>query len=106
VTVATFEPELGAARKAFERYVVCLEKTPEDCLAALHSLLEKAIKAYEGRAPGLRHGLALDRHLTIILSQNETDRPHCAIYFNLFTPYSRKGALAAPPSPEGTAPLP
>jgi len=75
----------------------------EDCLAALHSLLEKAIKAYEGRAPGLRHGIALDRHLTIILSQNETDRPHCAIYFNLFTPYNRKGALKAPSSPEGIA---
>ena len=103
MTVATFEPEITAARQAFDKYVVCLEKTPEDCLGSLHSLMEKAIKAYESRAPGLRHGIALDRHLTIILSQNETDRPHCAIYFNLFTPYNRKGGLKAPPAPEGIA---
>ena len=52
--------------------------------------MEKAISAYETRGPHLRHGIALDKHVTIILSQSETDRPLCAIYFNLVTPYYRK----------------
>ncbi len=95
MTVETFQSELAAALKAFDKYIVCLERAPDDCQASLHSLMEKAIKAYETRAPGLRHGIALDRYLTIILSQSNTDRPLCAIYFNLFTPYSRKGVLKA-----------
>jgi hypothetical protein len=93
VTVETFQTELAAALKAFDKYIVCLERAPDDCQASLHSLMEKAIKAYETRAPGLRHGIALDRYLTIILSQSDADRPLCAIYFNLFTPYNRKGVL-------------
>ena len=51
---------------------------------------EKAIKAYENRGAGLRHGIALDRQITVILSQSDNDRPLCGIYFNLHSPYSRK----------------
>ena len=93
MTVDTFKPEIEQAARAFDKYVVCLEKAPDDCEASLLSLMGKAITAYNNRGPNLRHGIALDRHLTIILSQSETERPLCAIYFNLSTPYYKKGAL-------------
>ena len=71
-------------------------KTPEDCQASLASLVEKAIKAYDARAPGLRHGIALDNQVTIILSQPPEDstleKPLCGIYFNLASPYHKKRA--------------
>ena len=87
-----FKSEISAALRAYERHIVCLEKTPEECQAAVHSLVEKAIREYVNRAPGLRHGIALDKHLTVILSQSETDRPLCGIYFNLRSPYLKKTA--------------
>ena len=90
MTAETFQPEIAEALKAFEKYIVCLDKTPEDCAASLQSLMEKAIRAYENRGPSLRHGIALDKQVTIILSQNETDRPLCGIYFNLHSPYQKK----------------
>jgi hypothetical protein len=95
VTVDTFKQEIAEALKAFEKYIVCVDKTPEDCEGSLRSLMEKAIKAYENRGPHLRHGIALDRQVTIILSQTETDRPLCGIYFNLHSPYQKKGASKA-----------
>jgi hypothetical protein len=91
VTADTFKQELADALKAYDRYVVCIDKVPEDAEASLRSLMEKAIKAYENRGPHLRHGIALDRQLTIILSQTESDRPLCGIYFNLHSPYQKKG---------------
>ena len=90
VTVDMFKPEIGEAVKAYDKYIVCLDKTPEDCEGSLRSLMEKAIKAYENRGPHLRHGIALDRQVTIILSQTENDRPLCGIYFNLHSPYQKK----------------
>lgn len=94
MTAETFEYEIGEALRAFDKHVVCLDKTPEECRASLHSLIEKAIKAYVNRGPHLRHGIALDKHVTIILSQTEGERPLCGIYFNLYSPYQRKGAPA------------
>ena len=47
------------------------------------------------RGPHLRHGIALDGQLTIILSQTEHERPLCGIYFNLHSPYRKK-----PPAPK------
>jgi len=61
MTVETFKPELAEAMKAYEKYVICIDKTPEDFECTLSSLLEKAIKAYESRGPDLRHGIALDK---------------------------------------------
>jgi hypothetical protein len=90
VTVETFKDEMADAVKAFDKYIVCLEKTPEECAASLASLMEKAIKAYNERGPNLRHGIALDKQVTIILSQTESDRPLCGIYFNLYSPYHRR----------------
>jgi hypothetical protein len=96
VTVDSFKPEIAEALRAFERYVVCIEKTPEECESSLVSLMEKAIKAYQNRGPNLRHGIALDKQVTIILSQTETDKPLCGIYFNLSSPYHKKnGARTA-----------
>ncbi len=95
MTVETFRPEIADALKAFEKYIVCLDKSSDDCEASLKSLMEKAIKAYENRGANLRHGIALDPHVTIILSQTDGDRPLCGIYFNLHSPYHKKSAVKA-----------
>ena len=87
-----FEKQIAEAVKAYDRYVVSLEKTPEDFETALSSLMSKAIKAYESRGADMRHGIALDKHVTIILSQSDEERPLCGIYFNLHSPY-QKSAL-------------
>jgi hypothetical protein len=90
VTTELFSQEIAAAMKAYEKHVVCIDKTPEEFEAALASLLSKAIKAYESRGPDLRHGIALDKQITVILSQSDTPRPLCGIYFNLHSPYQRQ----------------
>ncbi|MGV3773385.1 MAG: hypothetical protein ACO1QB_10825 [Verrucomicrobiales bacterium] len=90
MTVETFKPEIAEALKAYDKYIVCLDKTPEECEAALQRLMDKAIKAYVSRGPNLRHGIALDNQVTIILSQTDHDRPLCGIYFNLSSPYHKK----------------
>jgi hypothetical protein len=95
VTVDSFKPEIAEALKAFEKYIVCLDKTPEEAESSLVSLMEKAIKAYQNRGPNLRHGIALDKQVTIILSQTETDKPLCGIYFNLSSPYHKKNGVKA-----------
>ena len=92
MTIETFRREIDEAVRNYDRYVVCLHKTPDSFAASLASLLQKAIKAYDTRATGMRHGLALDKEVTIILSQNDHERPLCGIYFNLHSPY-RKDAL-------------
>ena len=92
VTIQTFKKEMAAAVRAYDKYVICLGKTPEDFEAALASLMTKAINAYAQRPPAMRHGIALDPHVTIILSQSDSDRPLCGIYFNLHSPY-QKNAL-------------
>jgi hypothetical protein len=85
--------------------VVCLDKTPEDFAASLNSLVAKAIMAYESRGEGLRHGIALDKQVTVILSQSDDARPLCGIYFNLHSPYQKNSLpktvkLLAEKSPE------
>src|SRR5215468_10322861 len=76
--------------KIYDKYVICIDKTPDDFEASLVSLLTKAIKAYESRGPELRHGIALDKQVTVILSQSDTSRPLCGIYFNLHSPYQKQ----------------
>ncbi len=90
VTAKLFNQEIAQARKAYEHYIVCLNKTPDEFEATLHSLLNKAIKAYESRGPDLRHGIALDNYVTVILSQSDGPRPLCGIYFNLHSPYRKQ----------------
>ncbi len=90
LTVETFKLEITEALKNFDRFIVCLDKAPVDCAGSLQSLMEKAIKAYLNRGPSLRHGIALDKQVTIILSQTDHDRPLCGIYFNLSSPYHKR----------------
>jgi len=92
VTIETFKKEIAATVRAYDKYIVCLEKSPEEFEAALASLVQKAIAAYEKRGPNLRHGIALDKQVTVILSQSDEARPLCGIYFNLHSPY-QKNAL-------------
>jgi hypothetical protein len=87
-----FKREIAVAVRTYDKFIVCLEKTPEDFEASLVSLIAKAIKAYENRGEGMRHGIALDNQVTVILSQGDGDRPLCGIYFNLHSPY-QKNAL-------------
>ena len=89
MTIEIFKREISAAVKAYDKYIICIDKTPEDFEASLSSLMAKAIKAYETRGEGLRHGIALDKEVTVILSQSDEPRPMCGIYFNLHTPYQR-----------------
>src|SRR6185436_21041620 len=87
-----FLEPMNAALRSYDRHVVCLEKPPLDCQATILSLITKAIKAFEERATGMRHGISLDNHITIILTQaNEPkDLPLIGIYFNLRSPYLKE----------------
>ena len=108
MTTELFKREIAAAVRAYDKYLVCLEKSPEDFEAALVSLMGKAIKAYENRGAGMRHGIALDKHVTIILSQGDGARPLCGIYFNLHSPYQKntlpKTVKAIGENPEAPSP--
>ena len=101
LSVEMFRQEIAEAQKNYDRFVVCLEKTPDQCEESLRSLMEKAIKAYTSRGPHLRHGIALDGQITIILSQTENERPLCGIYFNLHSPYRKKVAAKKAKIEEG-----
>jgi hypothetical protein len=90
VTVESFQTEVNEALKAYDRHVVCIDKTPDQLEQGLKSLLDKAVRAYVNRAPGLRHGIALDKQVTVILSQTDGERPLCGIYFNLSSPYRKQ----------------
>ncbi len=81
---------MAHAVKAYDKYVVCVDKTPEAFLRSLQSLMKKAIEVFEKRGPGLKHGIALDSHVTIMLSETGGERPLCGIYFNLHTPHKKK----------------
>jgi hypothetical protein len=89
VTKETFRKEINAAVRAYGKYIVCLEKSTQEFESGLTSLVQKAIAAYEKREPNLRHGIALDKHVTVILSQSDEARPLCGIYFNLHSPYQK-----------------
>jgi len=93
LNVDTFQAEIVEALRTYDRHIVCIDKTPDDCKSALVSLMDKAIRAYISRGPHLRHGIALDKQVTIILSQTENDRPLCGIYFNLHSPYKKKAVV-------------
>ena len=90
LTVEIFKPEIDEALRLYDKHIVCIDKTPDECNESVVRLMEKAIKAYLNRGPHLRHGIALDRQLTIILSQTDGERPLCGIYFNLHSPYQKK----------------
>ncbi len=90
MNVDDFKREIVEAVANYDRYVVCLQKTPDEFAAVVTSLVQKAVKAFENRAAGMRHGIALDRDMTVIMSQGEGERPLCGIYFNLHSPYKKE----------------
>ncbi len=92
MTTNDFKREIAEAVRVYDRHIVSLEKSTDEFHQILMSLVVKAIKAYENRGPGLRHGIALDRHVTVILSQTDMVRPMCGVYFNLYSPYHKKSA--------------
>lgn len=100
MTVETFKKELAEAVQAYDKYIVCLDKTPDVFKTSLMSLMAKAITAYDTRGPNLRHGIALDKQVTIILSQTDGPRPLCGIYFNLCSPYQKQIAREKPAAPK------
>ena len=92
-----FVDEIEAAVKSYDLHVVCLDKSPEDCQPSLESLLVKAMRAYETRGEGMRHGIALDKQVTIFLSEVDgEEKPMCGIYFNLHSPYKKTQPATEP----------
>jgi len=88
---STVRSEIEEALRAYDKYIICIHKTPDEFEASVLSLVNKAIRAFEDRGPHMRHGIALDRHITVILSQTaDSEIPLCGIYFNLHSPYSKK----------------
>ena len=94
--VEDFRQEIAAALKSYEKYIVCVQKTPEEFLKSLQSLMDKAIQVFETRAAGLRHGIALDKQVTIILSETDGPRPLCGIYFSLYSPHKKTTPAKTP----------
>lgn len=90
-----FKQEMADALKAYDRYIICIHKTPDEFEASVVSLINKAIRAYEDRGLHMRHGIALDKFVTVILSQTDGPNPLCGIYFNLHTPYQKPLATKA-----------
>ena len=63
MTIETFGPEIAEAVKVYEKYVICIDKTPEEFAASLLSLLNKAIKALDQRAQTTKEFAAASANL-------------------------------------------
>ena len=101
----TFHHEINNAMLSYDRHVVCVFKTPDECLEAIERLMIKAIKAYENRAEGMRHGIALDKEITIMLSQSgATNR--CARSTSTCTPLTAARTAGATSSSRPPRPRP
>ncbi|MBT4226222.1 MAG: hypothetical protein HOD74_01515, partial [Verrucomicrobia bacterium] len=46
LTIETFRQEIDAAMRSYDHHVVCVIKTPDECLEAIERLMLKSIKAY------------------------------------------------------------
>ena len=102
---------LHAEAVAQHRAEVAREVQPHQRVAGLqpqHALLELVIEAHHAhvaRKLGAHQrdrarGIALDRQVTVILSQTEGERPLCGIYFNLSSPYHRQRTSKLPKTRE------
>lgn len=90
IDIETLSHEIAEATKQYDRTIICLEKLPDEFEDSLSRLVQKAILVYNNRSANQRHGVALDRHITVILSQSDSDVPMCGIYFNLSSPHLKR----------------
>lgn len=85
-----FKDQIDAAVSAYDKFIVCIGKPPDEFSFSMASLGLKALKAFETRAEGNKHGIACDKFVTIIFSQQDGGRPPlCGVYFNLHSPYTK-----------------
>ena len=101
-----FTAQFEMAVAEYDRHIVCISKPPDEFVASLRSLGLKALKAYEGRPVGSRHGIACDRYVTVIFSHQENAVPLCGIYFNLHSPYKKLHATPARQEEPGVGQVP
>ena len=61
LTVEMFRQEISEAVKGFEKYIVCLDKTPEECEEAIErfSTIDAGLEAFM-RPQRERHGITTD----------------------------------------------
>ena len=52
LAIEDFQHEVAGAVKNYDKFIVCVEKTPDEFLKSLQSLMGKAIAAFENRARG------------------------------------------------------
>jgi hypothetical protein len=82
MTIKSFKREIAVASKAYDKFIVCLDKTPEDFEVSLNSLMVRAIEAYKTRSESAswhRAGQTGDGHL-------KPGRRCAAIVRHLFQP--------------------
>lgn len=82
-----FTQEMAEALLNYDKYLICLNKTLDEYAATLQSLTQKVIKAYEDRGDK-KSGIALDKFVTVTLTENGDEKPIINIYFNLYSFYA------------------
>ena len=93
---------MGAGRVRIERLLIGVPLEEEERVGVIRIAVGVVLQASRlgarerhELAEHLRHGIALDKQVTVILSQAEGDRPLCGIYFNLSSPYNKKTSAKA-----------
>ena len=81
-----FTQEIAEALLNYDKYLICLNKTLDEYAATLQSLIQKAVKAYEDRGDK-KNGIALDKFVTVTITENGDEKPIINIYFNLYSSY-------------------
>jgi hypothetical protein len=100
MTTNDFKVEMADAMKRYNTFIVALGRTPDEFLRTLFILVHHAIDEYERLPPGLDHGIAVARDVTVILSRPvRRTFPFCNIYFNLHSDYydNQRGRLRGRP---------
>lgn len=89
---AEFLAKVKEAVVTYDKYIICLNKTQDEFLRTVLRLAAKAKKAFEERDKLSKNGIALDKYVTVIFSENPKDgeSPVCNIYFNLSSDYAKK----------------
>jgi hypothetical protein len=84
-----FEKEIAEAVKAYDKFIVCLNRTPEEFKKRLDRSVAKAMETFNNRPEGTRMGINTDEFVTVhILLPTGAETPVCGIYFNLSSPFT------------------